>query len=109
MANKGLMRFSVAALVLIFIGISGCSDDSNRIYSPQTDGTSDQLATGLDEEYFTDGNSGSYDGYPVFDDGDVDDPSSDDDDWLDKYDQDIGDTPGGGGSTKPLDFESKAD
>ena len=73
MANKGLIRLSVAALVLIFIGISGCSDNSNRIYSPQTDGTNDQLATGLDEEYFTDGNPGDYDGYPIYDDGESDD------------------------------------
>lgn len=109
MVIKGLIRVSVAALVLVFIGISGCSDNSDRIYSPPTDETNNQLAAGAEEEYFTDGSSGTHDGYPIYDDGEGDDPSSGDNDWLDKYADDGGGTPGGGGSTKPLDFEPKAD
>ena len=100
MILKGLIRFSVLALILIGIGISGCSENSDRIFTPQADASTDQLSTGLDTGY-VDGNPGDNDGYPIFDDSSDDDQSGFND-WIDKYVQ--GTDGGDGGFTKPQDF-----
>lgn len=104
MVVKALIRFSVAALVLLCLGLGGCSEGSDRIFTPPADQSNDQLSLGYETGY-VDGIPGDNDGYPIYDDGSGDDLAGVNFDWLDKYNQD---TEGGtGGSTKPLDFQHK--
>jgi hypothetical protein len=105
MIGKALIRLSAAALLLVCIGVSGCSEGSNRIYAPAADDSSDQLSTDLQ----TDGVDGTVydnDGYPIYDDQSGDDQYDPYDDWIDKYGLDVDDGTGGG-ATKPLDNHLK--
>ncbi|MCP4684525.1 MAG: hypothetical protein GY867_03655 [bacterium] len=103
MIGKTLIRFSVAALVLICIGISGCSEGSDRIFTPPVEETSDQLSTGLQTDY-VDGNPGDGTFPPIY--GDSSEDQLDYDAWIDKYGEGT-DAGSGGGSTKPQDFENR--
>ncbi len=107
MIVRALIRFSAAALVLVCIGVSGCSEGSDRIFTPPADESNDQLSTGFETEY-VDGTPGDNDGYPIFDDPSGDSQDDDNDGWMDKYGQDI-DEGSGGGFTKPRDFRPRED
>lgn len=96
MVIKLLIRLSVAALILICIGVSGCSEGSDRIYTPTASESNDQLALGLEPDYAVDGNPGDGAGYPIFDNGSQGDQYYDN--WI------VPGDPGTGDTTQPQDF-----
>lgn len=105
MRIKLLIQLSAAALILASVIFSGCSEGSDRIYSSSVYDQNNQLATGLEPDYANDGVT-TDDGYPMYDDGTVDD-QGDLDGWIEKNDE--GTTGSTGGSTKPLDFRPRQD